>query len=122
MHLVVTDCLFDQPQGYCPKRYITLIPFDSICIYTLFTYLFPEQCSYVDINVVDVFVGVGNVCDHGNGFFPDPNNCAEFIHCDNGKAVKTECPPTHKNRPLTFNPATNRCDYVVNVPCAKSNN
>ena len=70
---------------------------------------------------MNVFVGVGNVCaTMGDGFFPDPDNCDVFIHCSNGQANTQVCAPSSEGRPLTFNPETNRCDYVDSVPCSKA--
>ena len=69
---------------------------------------------------MNVFVGVGNVCSQGNGYFPDPDDCDVFIHCSNGQASVQKCPPSFEGRPLTFNPDTNRCDYVESVLCSKA--
>lgn len=67
---------------------------------------------------MNVFVAAGSVCSHGDGYFPDPDNCDQFVQCSNGQAHHTICAPSYESQPLTFNPLTNECEFVDKVACA----
>ena len=47
-----------------------------------------------------------------NGFLPDPNDCAKFIHCSNGVAYQKQC-----GTGLHWNTNITGCDYPANVGC-----
>ena len=58
------------------------------------------------------------ICDRkGDGFFPDPTSCKNFVRCVNGmsKPIKLECPRGLYFSPIGFNRGT--CDFPQNVCC-----
>ncbi|CAG7716047.1 unnamed protein product [Allacma fusca] len=56
------------------------------------------------------------VCPKDEGLFPNPKDCSTYYQCNAGHAFLEDCPPD-----LVFNPRTENCDYLENVPECNGN-
>jgi len=57
------------------------------------------------------------ICDNGDGYFPDENNCARFLICQGDTPTLKQCPVGPDGQLWLYKAENQWCDYPENVKC-----